>query len=170
MVVVITTRLRLTSALQRALENNPPPTVNGSTSSCAVTLLKRLKIALKAFPVFFSTFEQAYNTLLELAMPSILHHGILSLPPEILSRFAMLTHPSLRRPYPAFSLVCRRFREIELSTPEIWMFVSGKMSPERMTLQIERAGGMDMSFEIVDGGCGYWDVTAVGNVGAMGGP
>jgi hypothetical protein len=103
-----------------------------------------------------TVIQEAVVHLRTLAMPSILHHGILNLPPETLARIARFTHLSDRRPYPVFPLVCRRFREIELSDPEFWTFVSGKMSPDRMALQIERAGGMGMTFEMIDGGEEYW--------------
>ena len=142
--------------LVSTFETKLPSAIDASTSFRAVSLLTLLKQSSKTLSTLSDIFEKAYSSLRALAMPSILHHGLLSLPPEILSYIAKLTHPSSRRPYPVFSLVCRRFREIELSTPELWKFVNGNMSPERIATQIERGGGVDIAFEIIDGGTDYW--------------
>jgi hypothetical protein len=140
--------------------NDREPPLDPAIPARAQALLADLKKTADGLANVYFTLENLIRSLYDISMPSILHYGLLSLPPEILSRIAVLSRPSPRQPNPTFPLVCRRFREIELGTPELWKQVNGNMDPERIDLQVERAGGevgAGMRFEVIDGGEDeYW--------------
>jgi hypothetical protein len=98
---------------------------------------------------------------------TILRRELSSLPLEILSLIRVWLHvmdsndtfaystpedPYYPRrmmvPNKSFPLVCRRFREVELTIPELWTTVNTKMSYERVKLHIARSGDLPLRVQI----------------------
>ena len=77
---------------------------------------------------------------------------VTSLPNEILSsiRLLLVEHNSegIQLPCKSFPLVCRQFRNLELSIPSLWTIVLDTMSPNRIEVQILRSGNLGLSFYI----------------------
>jgi len=99
--------------------------------------------------------EDAIRTLETERRHVVLGHGLLSLPDELLALVFVTTMSDCYKPWiTAFHLsaVCRRFHAITHSSPEMWSYVSTKMSRQEVVdMCLDRSRNASLHLSIVEG-------------------
>jgi hypothetical protein len=139
---------------------------NDALTRASLSKLNEPKSAMQTVNNLSASIATATTTLQQRVKPTILRHGLSSLPLEILSLIRVWLHlldgngafgfttsgpPQYEPrmvPNKSFPLVCRRFREVELSTPELWTTVFKDMPIERVKLHIARSGGLPLRVQV----------------------
>jgi len=102
-----------------------------------------------------SKVQDAIRTLETERRHVVLGHGLLSLPDELLALVFVTTMHNCYKPWmTAFRLsaVCRRFHAITHSSPEMWSYVSTKMSRQEIVdMCLDRSRNTGLCLSVVEG-------------------
>jgi hypothetical protein len=124
-------------------------------------LVRTLEASLSTLTKISNKILTTASSLRALAEPVVRHHGLFSLPLNAVSHIRSYLeeldnpgHPELWMPWyrrnKSFPLVCRKFRQLELSMPSLWTYITDRMPEEVMRLHISRSGNLDVKVHLCD--------------------
>jgi hypothetical protein len=123
-------------------------------------MVQSLEASISTMSILLSELSVLSTSLRSVSEPIIRRHYLLLLPTEILAHIrlclAELYLPgrhcrgdafNLENGY-TFSLVCRRFRDIELSIPQLWTNAHDDMPDEYIRLVLSRSGNLGLKVQL----------------------
>ena len=98
-----------------------------------------LNQATRLLQTVLANLRSTANLVTKTLRPHLYHHGLFSLPPELLQEISLLVRDATPTRIPQLQFVCRQLRDFESAIPSLWTHVSDTMSPERIALQLKRS-------------------------------
>lgn len=115
-----------------------------------------METARKTLEGLVGSMDRMLETTKEKILPTFRHHGIKSLPDEILEKiFLMMLAKGCdfadRFPELVISHVCRHFRNVAINCPLLWSRLTSRMSESHAVCHFQRSENVDFTVIIEEG-------------------